>query len=114
MRFDEVTGRLGAPVHNLGGHGDGLPLNVAIPSMGNIRLWQAVHGGYSWAIMYEPGLPQWSDAERERHVGYTATYRLATHNKSSETISVDGGPWDTFTKAEDACKRIWRQIRNPS
>ena len=28
-----------------------------------MRVWNALHGGYSWVIAYEPGLPDWSDSE---------------------------------------------------
>ena len=114
MRFEDVTERLGARVNNPDGRGDGMPFNVAIPSIGNIRLWQAVHGGYSWAITYEPGLPQWNDEEKTKHIGYTASYRRADHSKSSQTIRIDGGPWDSFAKAEQACQQTWRQIRSAS
>lgn len=103
MRFVDVTERLGATV-----------LNVAIPHMAKVRIWQAVHGGYSWAIAFEPGVPSWSDEERAKHVGYTASYRMALHRNSSQTIRIDGGPWDSFAKAEEACQRTWRQIRSDS
>lgn len=113
MRFEEVTERLGATVNRPGKQGDGLPLNVAIPSMGNMRIWQAVHGGYTWVIAYEPGLPEWPDEDKERFVGYTASYRKAAHTHSTQTIHIDdGATFDTFTKAEKACKRTWQQIRN--
>lgn len=113
MRFDEVTERLGATVKYPGHPHDGLPMNVAIPSMGSVRIWQAVHGGYSWSIMFEPGVSTWSEEQRAKHVGYTASYRLTKHNRSSQTIRIDGR-WDSFTKAEDACKTTWRQIRSAS
>jgi hypothetical protein len=114
MRFEDVSERLGARVDYPGGRGDGLPLNVAIPSMGKMQMWQAVHGGYSWAICFEPGLSHWTDEEKAKFVGYTASYRRVDHNKSSQTIRVDGGPWRSLGEAEDACKRTWRQIRNAS
>lgn len=114
MRFEEVTERLSAPVSHPGHKDDGKPMNVAIPHMGEMRIWQAIHGGYSWAITYEPGVPSWTDEQRKEWVGYSASYRKLGHYKSSQTIRIDGGPWDTFTKAEEACKRTWRQIRNAS
>lgn len=109
LRFEEVTERLGAEVCNPGGRGDGLPMNVAIPHLGKMRIWQAVYGGYSWAISFEPGLDKWSEEEKAKFVGYTASYRRADHNNSS-----DGAPWDSFAKAEEACKRTWKQIRSAS
>lgn len=114
MRFEDVTERLGARVNHPGGRGDGLPLNVAIPAIGRMQIWQAVYGGYSWAISHEPGLPQWTDDEKAKFVGYTASYRRTDHCSSSQTIRIDGGPWDSLVKAEEACKRTWRQIRNAS
>lgn len=96
MRFEEVTERLSV---------------LSIPSMGNMRLWQAVHGGYTWVIAYESGLPDWSDEEKQQHVGYMASYRKGEHHRSSQTIHIEGGPWDSFAKAEEACKRTWKQIR---
>lgn len=114
MRFKEVTNRLNAPVNYPGDTSDGKPLNVAIPHMGNVRIWQAIHGGYSWSIMHEPGHPDWNEEQRTKWVGYTATYRLLDHNNSSQTIHVDGGPRDSFSKAESACERAWKQIRNAS
>ncbi|MBR0687319.1 hypothetical protein JQ594_15415 [Bradyrhizobium manausense] len=114
MRFEEVSERLGAVVDYPGNKDHGKPLNVAIPNLGRMRLWQAVHGGYSWAIAYEPGVDHWTDAEKAKFVGFSASYRLTRHRDSSQTIRIDGGPWDSFAKAEDACKRTWRQIRNAS
>lgn len=114
MRFEDVTERLGATVNHPGHRDDGKPFNVAIPHMASVRLWQAVHGGYSWAIAYEPGVPTWSDTEKAKHVGYSASYRLTSQHSSTQTIRIDGGPWDSFAKAEEACKRTWRQIRSAS
>ncbi|MDX3971130.1 MAG: hypothetical protein QHD01_31680 [Bradyrhizobium sp.] len=114
MRFEEVSERLGATLDYPGNKDHGKPLNVAIPNLGNVRLWQAVHGGYSWSIVYEPGVEHWSDDEKAKFVGYSASYRLVGHTSSSQTIRIDGGPWDSFAKAEEACKRTWRQIRSAS
>lgn len=113
MDFEEVTGRLAVPVNYPGHADDGLPLNIAIPTMAIVRIWQAVHGGYTWVIMHEPGLPHWSADQKRTHVGYSASYRRMDQRTNRETIKIDGGPWDAFTKAEDACKRVWRQIRSP-
>jgi hypothetical protein len=114
LRFEEVTGRFAAPVRAKGHPGDGLPMNVAVPSLGNVRIWQAVHGGYTWVIMHEPGLPGWSGEEKLKHVGYTASYRKLGHTRSSQTIRIDGAPWGSFVKAEEACKRTWKALRNAS
>lgn len=113
MRFEEVTDRLGAPVSYPGDRDDGKPLNVAIPHLRTMRVWQAVHGGYSWAIVFEPGLSSWTDEERKEFVGYTASYRRVGHLSSRETIRIDG-VWQSFAAAEAACRRTWRQIRSPS
>lgn len=106
MRFREVTYRLAVPSRD-----NGLPLNIALPHMASVRIWQAIHGGYSWAIMYEPGAPNWSDEERKKFVGYSASYRRADQNVSSATIRIAGGPWPTFAAAEQACKSTWRSLR---
>lgn len=73
------------------------------------RLWGANYGGYSWVISYLTDRPK--KAEDEPYLGYTATYRRKDHNRSSQTIAVEGGPFKSFKEAEDACKRVWRQIR---
>lgn len=114
MRFEDVSDRLNARVNNTGGRGHGMPLSIAVPGLRNVKLWQAVYGGYSWAIMFEPGLPQWSAQEKAKHVGYSASYRRSDQRSSRETIRIDGGPWDSFAMAEAACKRTWRQIRSAS
>lgn len=114
MRFEEVSERLGAVLDYPGNKDHGKRLNVAIPSLGNVRLWQATHGGYSRVITYEPGVDGWTDDEKAKCVGYSASYRRLDHHDSSQTIRIDGGPWDSLTKAEDACKRTWRAIRSAS
>lgn len=111
MRFEEVTNRLGALVSYPGHPHDGLPMNVAIPNLGRMRIWQAIYGGYSWAISFESGLPTWSEEDKIKFIGYTASYRRTDHHNSSQTIRVDGGPWDSFAMAEDACKSLWKQLR---
>lgn len=77
-----------------------------------MRCWSAAHGGYSWVISYDPGLPNWSDEERKRWQGYKASYRRLDQHTSKETIEVDDGPFPTFTAAEDACSRVWRGLKN--
>lgn len=114
MKFIEVTSRLAAPVSHAGHVDDGRPLNQAIPSIGNVRIWQAVHGGYTWCIMLDPGHPSWSAAERAAFAGYSASYRKVGHNNSSQTIKIDDGPWSTQAQAETACADQWKRIRSAS
>lgn len=114
MRFEDVTERLSTTVRYPGNRNDGKPMNVAIPHLQEVRIWQAVHGGYSWSIMYEPGVPGWPDEEKKKWIGYSCSYRkIAGPQNSSHTIRIDG-VFDTFAKAEDACKRQWQQIRRLS
>jgi hypothetical protein len=110
--FRETTrqiraGLIEAPGQEVDGKtiGDTLSANGA-------RFWGAVFGGYSWSIVYEPGLPDWSDDVRRQFVGFTATYRRADHNSSSQTIPVEGGPFATLADAERACRRLWHSIKN--
>ena len=114
MRFNEVTERLGSTIRDPGGCDDGKPLNIAVPHLGKVRIWQAVHGGYTWVIQFEPGLANWTTEEKACFVGYSASYRRVDHRRSSQTIRIDGGPWDSFVKAESACQRVWKQLRNAS
>lgn len=114
MRFEDVSDRLAATVRNPGGRGDGAPFNVAVPHMGSVRIYQAVYGGYTWVIAYEPGVPGWSDSEKAAWVGYTASYRKIGQSGSSQTIRIDGGPWRVQAEAERACVAHWQKIRNPS
>jgi hypothetical protein len=112
MRFEDVTHRLGATIRFPGNKDDGKRLNAAIPSLGNIRIYQAVHGGYTWAISYDPGLPSWTAEELAQYRGYTASYRKIGHTDSSKTVRIDGGPWASMREAEEACKAVFRQIRH--
>lgn len=116
MRFEDVSYRFGAIVEreNEDDKGHGLPLNVAIPHFAKMRAWQAIYGGYSWVIGYEPGVPEWTDEQKAQAVGYRASYRRIGDTDSSKTIKIDGGPWDTFIKAEEACKQVWKQLRSLS
>lgn len=86
--------------------------NAGVPSLNKMRCWCATYGGYSWVITYDPGMPNWSDEDRKQWQGYTASYRLLGQHSSKETIKVDGGPFSTFSSAEDACKKVWRGLRN--
>jgi len=106
MRFEDVTHRFSTTYGP-----DGRPLNVAIPHFYRVRVWQAIYGGYSWSIMYEPGLDTWPDDEKAKWAGHTATYRKLGQTGSSNTIPVDGGPWASFNEAEQACKNVWKQLR---
>ena len=100
MNFSEVT--------------EGFCLPDGRPNIDNMRCWGATHGGYSWVISYDPGMPNWSDEDRRKWQGYTASYRRLDQHSSKETIKIDGGPFQTFSAAEDACKKIWRGLRNPN
>lgn len=113
MRFEDVTNRLAAEVQYPGHRHHGMKLNEAIPAMSTIRIWQAVHGGYTWVIAYDPGLPQWSPQDRARYQGYTASYRRTKDRGPKTTIAIDGGPWKTYTEAEAACRSRWKGIRQP-
>ena len=60
----------------------------------------ALHGGYSWVITYEPSLPEWSDSdlkwsdsELAMWIGYTATY-VRTGDPSRPEIVMDADLWD--------------------
>ncbi len=68
-------------------------------------------GGYSWAIVHEPGFPNWSDEDKAKWCGYTASYRRHDHHTSSETIHVNGGPFATREAAERACFAVWQAIK---
>ena len=112
MRFEEVIQRFKETIIEAPGHrDDGLTIADAVPHFATTRIWRATHGSYSWSIVFEPGVPSWTEAQKVAHVGYSASYRRLEHRDSSRTIYVDGGPWRSFTEAEAACKRIWRQIR---
>ena len=76
-----------------------------------MRIWNALHGGYSWTIAYEPGSPWWSDNELAMWVGYTVTY-CRVGDPSRQKIPVKGGRFGTFADAEAACKAKWRSIRS--
>lgn len=113
MRFREVTSQVQNAIVDTPGHkAHGQALRDALPGMANGRTWQAVCGGYSWAIVFEPGHPSWTEDQRNKHVDYSASYRRLEHHSSSETIRVDGAPFATFAAAESACGRVWRQIRS--
>ncbi len=111
MRFDDVTERLGAIVNYPSDAADGKPLNVAIPHLADARIWQARHGGYTWVIAYEPGVPGWTEKEKREWIGYTASYRRVGHATSSQTIRIDG-VFRTLAEAEAACVRQWKLLRN--
>lgn len=110
MNFEELTGQIGGAIVKRPGHrDDGKRFDHAISSMTRMRSWGANYGGYTWVISYEPGISTWSAAEKKEHIGYTASYRK---HGTDNFIKIDGGPWDTMTKAEEACSRVWRSIRN--
>lgn len=79
------------------------PDNRLMNALSSMRIWNAVYGGYTWAIVYEPGL-----------LGYTASYRKLGHNKNSQIVSIDGAPWGSFVEAEEACKCTWKALRSVS
>src|SRR4051812_14121212 len=113
MRFEEVTHlMLGAEVSYPGSEYDQKKLRDAIPGMQTMRVWGARHGGYTWSISYEPGNPKWSEEDKKKWIGYTCSYRRLEHNSSSQTIKVDG-VFKSFSEAESACKRVWKQLRQP-
>jgi hypothetical protein len=75
----------------------------------DMRVWNALHGGYSWVITYDPGSYEWTDSELSTRAGYRATFaRLG--DPAGPKIPVKGGPFKTFAKAEAACKAAWRSI----
>ena len=75
-----------------------------------MRVWNALHGGYSWVIACEPSWHEWRDSELAAWVGYTATY-VRAGDPARAKIVIDGGPWKTFREADAACKETWRSIR---
>lgn len=100
MTFEEVTHRL-----------DTLPDELS--HLRRMKLWQAYHGGYSWVISYEPGCEEWTEDHKKAWIGFHPSYRLEGVTGSSNTIKIDGAPFDSFTKAEQACREVWKQIRAP-
>ena len=83
-----------------------LPRHPMLPE--GMRLWGALHGGYSWVISHEPGEDDWTEAEKAQWVGYMASYcRDPRHPK----VVVDGGPFRTMAEAEAACDATWKAIR---
>lgn len=73
-------------------------------------IWGANNGGYTWAIYHEPGLPDWTEAERAEYVGYTASYRRNEHTKSDQTIKI--GRFPSLDEAKAACEDMWSKIRS--
>jgi len=65
-----------------------------------MRLWGALHGGYSWVISHEPREGDWA--------GYMATY---CRDPRLPKIVVDGGPFQTLAEAKAACDAAWKAIR---
>ena len=83
-----------------------IPRHPLLPE--GMRLWSALHGGYSWVISHERGEPDWTKAEKANWVGYMATYcRDPRHPKTV----IDGGPFKTLAEAEAACEETLRSIQ---
>ena len=110
--FRERTREIMAAVVDAPGHKDDGKALGETWAGGGSRYWGARFGGYSWSIVFEPGVPEWSDEERRQSVGYTATYRRVGHNSSNQTIPVDGGPFVDMADAERACHRLWHSIKH--
>jgi hypothetical protein len=70
------------------------------------NIWGAAHGGYTWAIYYECGLPDWTEVERKAFVGYSASYR---HGDETNTTKI--GLYPTLDDAIVACLNTWLKIR---
>lgn len=104
---DTRVGIKGNPAHPA----NGKTMAEALPKMLNMRVWSCRHGGYTWAISWEPGDPSWTSEHSKRWVGYTASYRRDDENDRSTPIAVEGGPWKKFTDAEAACRQKWRTMR---
>jgi hypothetical protein len=115
MKFIEVTDKMLGAVINAPGHPDHQKTMAdALPDMKQVRIWRAYYGGYSWVISYDPGHKTWDADERQKWAGYNASYRKEGHTNSSETITIEGGPWHSFAAAEGACLQRWRQLRSLS
>jgi hypothetical protein len=82
-------------------------------NLDRMRSWGATHGGYTWVISYEPGFAFWTDEQKAKFIGYSASYRLIGQSGSA-SIKVEGGPFTSLAAAESACRATWRQIRNPN
>jgi hypothetical protein len=91
MRFEEVVG-----------------IGYIVPGM---RAWQARSDGFSFVI----GLETLTGKEYEGYTGYTASWKSLkadmTPFGNQLANRIDGGPWKTFTEAEEACKATLKQLR---
>jgi hypothetical protein len=76
----------------------------------NLRLWHALSGNYSFVISLEESQPV-----NARWNGYTASWKNIqfdmTPHGAQPSNRIDGGPWQRFIDAEQACLRTLRQLQ---
>ena len=83
-----------------------------LPPLRNFRSWRAQLHGYSFVISLEmqtgPGF--------EDYTGYTASWKDMKYDMvpfgQQPSNRIDGGPWQTFTEAEQACKETLRALKS--
>ena len=73
-----------------------LPLEVD-----GTELWGARHTNWQFIISYH------------KDVGYVASFKN-TRNIKETANYIDGFPFAGFCAAEEACKKTYKQLRNPS
>lgn len=82
------------------------PISSDLP---NFLIWGAQSHGYSFVISQEleQGYPEWT--------GFTASWKALKDDMrpfGTQPINrIDGGPWQRFTDAEQACEATLKQLK---